>query len=499
MIKRSDPSRLHFVIGGISHETNTYATEAGGCTPLSKFPISRGAEIEQSMRGSKHLVAAYIDASEKHGARISYSMYTEAVPSATICGKAYLQMKTELLDGIRAALPVDGVLLALHGAGISETSDDIEGDLLAAVREIVGPQVPIASAYDLHGLMTEQMRAHCDISLVCRLYPHTDLYDTGIRAVDLLVETVRGTIRPASAIAQVPMLAFLRNTGVGTVASRVNDFCDEISQETGVLDCSWFHGFPYADVAAPSPVVICTTNGDAALAQACADRVAAFIWSLREEFPRAITAPDKGIAAALAAPPGMVVINENSDNPGGGAPGDSTHLLKALIDADLPPGTACFLGISDAAVAAQAHEAGQGRSIQIELGGKCGPRQGAPIQAEAMVVALSNGRTVNKPGSVMEGYAYDLGPSCRLDIGGIDVIVTTRPQQAWDTALAELHGLDVRRYRIVALKGANHFRAGFAPLASAIVSVDSSGLSSADVASFPKTKLTQPLWPLSRQ
>jgi microcystin degradation protein MlrC len=484
---------LRFVVGGICHETNTYATEFTGYTQLPDFMCVSGDEVEAEYAGTNRSVGGYIEAAHALGIELVYSTLAFAWPSGTIGASVYEQLKQSVLAGIRDALPVDGVLMAPHGAGVVEGIDDLEGDLLAAVRELVGDNVPIASVYDLHGQMTDSMRIYGDLTL---LYPHTDLLQRGVEAVELLAQTARGALRPVTAMHRLPMLGIVMSTDAGFPAADVNDLCARVGERPGVIDCSWFHGFPYADIPAPCPTVVCTTDGDLDLAQRYADEVADWIWTNRESFRPKVLAPEEGVRQALAVESGMVVINESSDNPGGGAPGDATHLLRALLDARVPPETACFVAIHDREVAQQAERAGVGATIEVKLGGKLGKMQGSPIVAQAYVKAVTDGRFTNLPGSMLEGLQFDLGTSCRLIIEGVDVIVISRPTQTFDHAMLLLHGIDVKCRKIVALKSSNHFRAGFQALASAIVTVDGPGLSSADVASFPRSRLAQRLWPL---
>ena len=151
--------------------------------------------------------------------------------------------------------------------------------------------------------------------------------------------------------------------------------------------------------------------------------------------------------------------------------------------------------LNDAETVQQAIAAGVGRSLRVRLGGRLGPLQGAPIEAEARVRALTDGRFTNRAGSMLAGVAFDVGPSARLEIAGIDVLVISRPEQVFDPEPFLLHGIDVARRRLVGLKSSNHFRAGFRGLP--IVTVESAGLSSADVAALPRQRLAAPAWPLS--
>lgn len=495
MATHPHPTRL--AVAGLFHETNTYATEYTGPTPLAAFRQYRGDEIERVSRNSNDAVGGFIEGASGSGASLVHTYLAGATPSSTIEAGAYAQMKQSILDGIRDALPVDGVLLALHGAGVVEGVDDLEGDLLRAVRALVGPAMPIAAVYDLHGNMTDEMREACDLTLPCRLYPHTDLRARGAEAVELLLRMIRGELRPVVRMRRLPMLSYLVGTQSGTVAAQVNALCAELARQDGVIDCAWFHGFPYADIAWPCPVVVCTTHGDEALAQRCADEVATWIWDHRDAFVPSIVSPAEGVARALAESAGPVVVNERSDNPGGGTPGDATHLLRALLEANPPANTCCFASINDRAVVEQAVRAGVGSTIRVSLGGKLGRFQGAPVEADAYVKAITDGRFVNRPGSMLEGMQFYLGKMCRLEIKGVDVIVASSAQQVFDPEPFLLHGIDVTRMNVVALKSANHFRAGFDSLAADIISVDAEGLSTTQVTSFPRHRLAHRLWPMA--
>ncbi|MNM74873.1 hypothetical protein D3C81_866380 [compost metagenome] len=487
---------ITLAVAGIIHETNTYTTEVSGPTPLSAFEQYWGDEIVHAFQGANHQVGGFIEGARLAGVQLKNTFLGQATPSAIIEAGAYEAMKQEILSGIRGAMPVQGVLLALHGAGVAQGVEDIEGDLAQAVRNLVGPEIPIAAVYDLHGNVTPQMHEACDISLPCRLYPHTDFLMRGVEAVDLTMQMLREGFKPFTVIRRLPMLPYIVTTQEGFIPFRVNEICRELMSRPGVIDCSWFHGFPYADIAAPCPTVICTTDNDEGLANSCIDTVAEWIWENRESFRPTHPSPDEGIALALKSDKRPIVINEYADNPGGGTPGDGTYLLRALLEANLPSGECCFASINDAAVVKQAQRAGVGATIQISLGAKQGRFQGTPIQATAYVKSITDGRFVNRPGAMFEGVKFDLGAMCRLVINGVDVIVASRAEQVYDTEPFLLHGLDVGNHKIIAIKGANHFRAFYNRVVQQIITVDSVGLSTADITSFPRRNLVGEYWPL---
>jgi microcystin degradation protein MlrC len=240
--------------------------------------------------------------------------------------------------------------------------------------------------------------------------------------------------------------------------------------------------------------VVVTVREDREQARRIARRLAQMLWDARERFRARSLSADEAVAeaVAIAAQKRPVVINETSDNPGGGTPGDGTHLLRAMLAAKLTD--ACFGFIVDPEVAAQAHTAGTGATIDVSLGGKYDDLHGRPLVAQAYVKALSDGRLVMQ--AMMKGARINLGPLARLVIDGIDVVVASHRSQTFDPEPFLAVGIDVRRYAIVALKSSNHFRAGFRDVAAAIVTADPPGLTTHHVEIFPRRRAPGTLWPL---
>jgi microcystin degradation protein MlrC len=261
---------------------------------------------------------------------------------------------------------------------------------------------------------------------------------------------------------------------------------------SGVIDCTFFHGFPYTDTRHVGAHISATADGDPELAQNTAEEAALLLWEMRESFRPTSLSCAEAIERALAVDGGPVVINETSDNPGGGTPGDGTHLLRAMLDAGLE--SACFGFICDPDVADAAHRAGLGATVEVKLGGKTDDLHGEPIPLRATVESLSDGRFHWR--AMLEGVAANLGRMARLRAGGVDIIVSSRRNQAFDTSPFEACGIDVTDYKIVALKSSNHFRAGFQSLAREIITADPPGLTTHHIEIFEREHAPGPLWPL---
>lgn len=485
---------MRILIGGLSHETNTFADDYTGLTDLSQFTVFRGHEIIDAFSGTKSGLGGMLAAAELIGAHVNPALYAVAEPSGTIESATYESLKHELLAMISEAGQIDAVVLELHGAGVAERVEDLEGDLVSAVRRLVGAATPIVASLDLHGNLTQNMVDHIDLMLGVHFYPHTDCYERGMEVVTALPSLLDGSLRPVTRLVQLPMLLPWSWTETEPARS-VNELCWNLEIERQLVDCTFFHGFPMADVAAAGSSVVATTNDDPPLAGEVAEMVARFAWERREAFLRPLETPEQGVrrAATISLRSHPVVINDSADNPGAGSPGDGTHLLKALLEQR--PSGACFGYIFDPAVATQAHTSGAGSTIEIDLGGKCGELQGETLHLRVYVKSLTDGVFIHS-GPVETGVRADLGPMARLQADGVDIIVGSRRQQTLDPALFLLHGIDVAEYSIVALKSSVHFRAGFAEIASAIISVDSPGLSTQQIALFPRRHASRPLWPL---
>jgi microcystin degradation protein MlrC len=479
---------IRIAVGGIVHESNTYCQ---GTTGLQEFKQWRGTDVIANSRGVRDCLGGMIDAAAAMDATLVPIAWFSAEPSGAIAADAYRAMLEELLAGISAALPVDAVALDLHGAAVAEGVDDVDGALCRAVRERVGPDVKMVATLDLHGNLTQAMADTVECMFGYHDYPHTDMYERGYEAITIIPRLLSGAVQPVTHVETLPLLLPAAPTAYHP-AKAVNELCAEIEGRPGVIDCTFFHGFPYTDIPYVGAHIVATANGDRALARASAKEVARWIWAHREDFRRASLTPDEAIAQALAVEGGPVVINDTADNSGGGAPGDGTHLLRAMLAANLR--NACIGWICDPEVAQIAHRAGAGATIDVALGGKHDDFHGQPLAVAAYVKCLTDGKFVLQ--ALGKGTRVNLGKMARLQVGGIDIVVSSARSQTFDPEPFLLHGIDVTRYKIVAVKSSAHFRAGFEPLAKAIITADSPGLTTLRVDYFHRARSPRPIWPL---
>lgn len=486
---------MHIVLAGVSHETNTYCQ---GLTTVRNFHSLRG-DAMLAAAGQETDVGGAVTACQRLGVEAVPLLFTQAQPSGTIARDTFEAFAEEILSGLRATPQIDAVVLLLHGAGVAEGIDDIEGELVQRIRKLIGPDVPITASFDLHGNVTQRMCDGLNGVFACHQYPHIDLHVQADAAVALAVRMVKEQRRSRCCLVNAPLLLPTTTTFVGIGEQMLAEVLAR-EESSAVVDISWFHGFPYTDIKHVGSSAVVTWFPDEleeAGARDVAHATMQRLWELRESFrPVSLSASEaleQALADARDAAGQPVVVHETSDNCGAGTPGDGTHLLRAMLDAGLGK-RACFGFIVDPVTAAQAHTAGVGATIEVELGARTDELHGTPILAKAKVKALHDGRVTLQ--RMFRGMPLNLGPLARLVIDDMDVVVGSRRSQTFDREPFLAVGIDVLRYDIVALKSSSHFRAEFQSLAHSIVTADTPGLSTHDIAVFPRQATARALWPI---
>ena len=491
---------IRIVTGGIAQETNTFQWEPTTLADFSKgsSEIVRGADI-LALAGTGTIYGGIVAEAARLGVELLPTTYGAAVPGGRVSREAFDMLRGEILDGIRAALPVDGVLLGLHGAMALQDADDGEGPLIAAVREIVGPDVPIIAPLDLHTNLSDEMMAEADGFIGYKEYPHTDTPETGAQALRMLVATIRGEITPTMAYARVPLIA-PNQSMVTTWQSPLKEAIDRaraMEDEPGVVAATVLGGFPFADVPFAGVATIVVTDGDPALARRCADELASLCWERRERFTIHPTPPDEAIAEALAGEPGSVyVLADISDSGASGTAGDGTVILKALLDAGAR--SAAVAQIMDPAAVAACVAAGVGGTVALSVGGKHDGLHGAPVKVRGMVRLIHEGSFV-QAGPMGRGRVASRGRTVVLEIGGrggIELQLTELRGHPNDLNYFRAFGIEPTARRLLVLKSAAHFRAAFEPIATRVIEVAAPGISSPDLHSFPYQHLRRPIYPL---
>jgi microcystin degradation protein MlrC len=492
---------MRIVSGGIAQETNTFQRVL---TTLDDFyrpgfgTVARGQEI-LDLAGTGTVYGGVLSETEALGIDLIPTLYAEVMPGGRVTRDAFDTLRDEMLDGIRAALPVDGVLLVLHGAMALEDEDDAEGPLIGAVREIVGSDVPIVSTLDLHTNLSDAMVEGTDALVGYKAYPHTDMPETGAHALRVLAATVRDEVRPAMAHTRLPLIA-PNQTMVTTWQSplkKVIDRAHALEQQPGVLAATVLGGFAFADVPFGGAATIVVTDNEPARARAYADELAELCWELRADFEVRPTPVADAIAEAMAAPPGSVyVLADIADSGASGTASDGTVVLQELLDAGAR--SAAVAQIMDPAAVAACIEAGVGREVTLDIGGKHDDLHGPPVRVSGRVRMIHEGSFV-LAGPMEAGTLAGRGRTVILEIGGrdgIEVQLTEFRGHPSDLNHFLAFGIDPTQRRMLVLKSAAHFRAAFEPIATKVIEVDAPGISSPKLSGFAYQRLRRPIYPL---
>lgn len=481
------------LLGGYVQEGHSFV---GGQTGLSDFQES-GYLVE----GDELLGLQFVRGGELNGVVEAIGSSCGIVPSVhgwansgpPLSRTAYDFFESSILKTIESCGHVDAVILVLHGASLVEGLDDPEGRLILRVRQAVGDHVPIAVTFDLHANVTSTRAKHADVIVGYATCPHVDLYETGRRAAEIVLRTLRGEVSPTTTMRKIPMITAspAHDTNHGAIVP-ILAIARGVEALPSVLSASWFFAQPWVDVPTLGNSICLVTDGQRGLGQGLADEIGTLVWSRREAFDWHGTPVEEAIVEAAGSPPGMVALGDGADSPTAGANGDGNEVLRALVHSRFSD--SALLTIVDAAAVSLAHAAGPGATIDVPLGGTVTPDFYTPIRVSARVLSLHDGSYWLEA----QPRTADVGKIAVLGIGKIVVVVTERKPFMLDASLFHHVGLDPRAFRIVVVKSAGGFRAVFEPLTSRVIDLETVGPSTSEFSRLPYRCVPRPLWPLDR-
>jgi microcystin degradation protein MlrC len=480
---------VRVLIAGFQHETNTFAPSKTGYDDFVRggaFPAMARGEDLLAMRDINIPMGGFIGAMAD--AELIPVLWAGATPAAHVTGDAFERIAGEIAG---AADGMDAIYLDLHGAMVCEHLDDGEGELLDRLRRVVGPRIPIVASLDLHANVTEKMLARADALVAYRTYPHVDMAETGDRAAFLLRRLLQRGNALYRASRQIPFLIPLN--GMCTLVEPAQGIYRALTEAEirHGLSLSFAMGFPAADFPECGPLVWGYGDSDAVEREVAS--LANQIIAREPEWAVPLLGPEEAVRLAMeiaATASRPVVIADTQDNPGGGGDSDTTGMLRALVSCSAQDAA---MGLMvDPAAAASAHAAGAGADITIGLGGHSGVAGDAPFHASFRVEQLCDGRC-QYGGPMMHGKWSDVGPSARLALGGVQIVVSTHKDQMLDRNLYRMAGIEPERMKILVNKSSVHFRADFQPMAEAVLVAKAPGPLLADPADYPWTRLRKGL------
>lgn len=484
--------RSHRVaVGSILTECNQFGGKLIERAEFARSQLARGQDV-MSIEGGA--VGGMLHTLRERNSGIVPLVVASAYPGGPIAQECYAQLKADLLADLTSALPVDGVLLALHGAAVTTEIGDVEGDLLAATRAIVGPDIPIVGTLDLHANVTAQMMREADGLVAWETYPHVDPFTTGVRGASLLLGTLDGAHTPAMAMAKVPILTSAINAstvGDGPFAD-VMRLAKSFEEQPGVLSTSAFHAHATLDIAEMGGGGLVITNGDENLAATLANQIAHLMWEKRFALEPDTLTPEEAVSEGLKISGGPVILVECADCVGGGAAGDSVATIPALQN--LSEGFA-IIPVVDPEAAALCHEAGAGNAVTVMLGHKIDPQWGSPLPLTGTVRTLSDGNFQFTGGIWAHEWA-EMGPSAVLECGSAQILITTYGTYEWRDEQFRALNMDIEGAKFIVAKNPMNYRQTYNDIAKGEFVLDTPGATPPTLKHFTYHKVPRPYFPL---
>jgi microcystin degradation protein MlrC len=468
-------------------ETNTFSPIPTALASFRDSMLYRAGEHPDRPTMFTAPLWAARERAKARGWQVIEGLCAFAEPAGPTVRADYEALRDELLADLHRALPVDMVLLGMHGAMVAEGYDDCEGDLLARVRALVGPKTAVGAELDPHCHLTRAMLDNADVIICFKEYPHTDFLERGAELADLCAEMAAGKIRPAMSVFDCRMIGIYH-----TPREPMRGFVDRMSAlegKDGVLSISVVQTFPWGDVADLGTKILVVTDNRPDIGAALAERLGRELYALRGKTSADYLTIDAALDRALAIEGGPVVIADSPDNPGGGAPGDATFVLAALLARGI--GNVALGPFWDPQAVRFCHDAGLGARLRLRIGGKTGPMSGAPLDVAAEVRHLARDATQR-----FGGTASTMGDVAAIRADGIDIVLNGVRTQAFGTDLFTGNGVTLADKKLIVVKSSQHFHAAFAPLAKAVLYVGGPGAIATDFSTLPYRKARRPIWPL---
>jgi len=478
---------MRIFVAGLGTETNTFSPIPTALDQFREFGLIRpGEHPDHPLEYTAPLWIAR-ERARTSGWDVVEGTGAFALPAGITTRTTYEMLRDEILDQLRDALPVEAVALSMHGAMVADGYPDCEGDMLQCIRAIVGEQVAIGLELDPHCHLTGAMTQSADVIIAFKEYPHTDFLRAARELLDILESRVNRRSNPVMSVYDCHMISIYHTTSepMKSFVRRLR----ELESESDILSISIAHGFPWGDVAEIGTKVLVITDGNPVRGETLARELGQELFTLRGKTFNLPMTLEQGVACAIATPMGPVVVSDTSDNPGGGAPGDSTFVMRELLDKRVK--NACLGPLWDPMSVQTAFSAGVGASLDMRIGGKSGSSSGWPLDVHATVTALC-------PDS-RQAFAESrvkLGDCAAIRVDGIDIVLSSLRSQALGLDLFTNLGINPANYQVVVVKSSHHFHHAFAGIAKSIIYVDSPGALAQDFTRINYTQLERPMWPM---
>jgi microcystin degradation protein MlrC len=487
---------VKFLLAMMKHETNTFSPVPTDLKRFRDWGLYEDDAVVRAYKGTNHPLAAYLDLADDAGAEIVTPVAAEAMPSGPVHRAAYDYLTGRILDAL-AQGGFDAAFLDLHGAMAAEHETDGEGALLERIRARA-PNLPVAVTFDMHGNMSERIVRNATVINGYKSYPHTDMYDAGMRAGRILLRALEGEADPVIAWGRLPLLAQTLRMGTADEPMRtMQALCREEEQRESILAASVFGGFPMADIPEAGLSAVVVADRDALKAQAACDRLRDAAWARKADFIYRHEPLEQAVARAKALTEGPVILLDHADNVGSGGASDCMGVIAEVLRQGLQD--VAVAAVWDPAAVKLMMAAGVGAEITLDLGGRTempsiGER-GKPLRLTGKVRRLSDGEWIVR-GPMYTGSRVTTGPTALFETGGLSIVVTSLHHEPWDIGILTSMGVDPSACRYVLLKSRIHYRAGFAPVARHTITLDGIGVTTSDNSRLRFERVQRPIYPL---
>ena len=486
---------MRIAIAHIGQETSSFTPKVTTLDSYRNFGLYEGAEILEK-DSTFGILGGFFEAAREENIDLVPlpTIRAWAGASGTLTAETLAWFEKKLADGLASLGQIDGFYFSQHGAAAAENEPDVEGRLLAVARSVIGPNIPIISPLDHHGNITALMMKHMNGLVGHRTQPHLP-FDTGKRAAQMLFATVRGDVKPTMGWRKIPLIThqeqFLTSKGP---MKRWFDRAREMETMPGVLAASPFPMQPWLDVPEGGWTAVVTTDNDPALAQRLADELADMAWAMRDEFlvTESIPAAD-AVRRAEQAARGLVIISDTGDSVFGGAPGDSTAILREMVAQQIT--SLALVPMVDPEVVNIAIKAGVGSEIHVRIGAKQSADYHQPLDLTAKVLAIGGGRI---EAGVIGIDSFDMGRAVLLAAGSVRIVVSETEGIGGNHPIVYRHfGIEPADAKMVVLKTASNFQY-YADMSSELIRADTAGATMSDLAKFEWKHLPRPIYPFDR-
>ena len=489
-------NRVRIAIGQLWQETNTFNPLATTRRDFEEFGVLFGQKMVERMADTNEL-GGFIQSLKEwpESPEIVGLARLPAWPGGTATYETYTWLRGVLVGALTRALPVNGVLIALHGAIAADGVPDVTGEVLRALRQVIGPQVPLVATLDLHANVTAQMIAATDALVLYHTVPHVDVAETGQRGAKVLRRIMMEGARPVTSFQKIPMVVPAQNANTQDPTSVSHGFrlrLQELEADPRILSAGLATVQPWLDVPNLGSAVLVVSDGDAPLANASCAQLAAEVWAKRHAYLSELVPAADAVGQAFATRDGLVVLSDSADATTSGAPGDSTWILRELLRFDWPRPALVTLVAPE--VVAEARRRGSGAEWTASLGGVRDNLFSRPVDVQVRVAGLFEARFIMS-GHLAKNMPIDMGPAAVLRANNIEIVVTSRSGPHFAPQLFHVAGIDPFAAQVLVAKSPCGFRAAYADRARKIIVVQAPGCAPADFWNYDFHKIPRPLWP----